>query len=267
MASSSKTRKGYYAEWYEGNGDDLNERRRDRYANDPEYRAKVQKWNQAARARRKEGKKLEKRAQKRAVKMKASAGAWKTVEIEVDGVLTRMFTIGALARAVGKGISTIRVWERTGVLPETPHRFHKGDRLYTVDMVEDICRALDRAGKLDHHQLKKRKKPSSVVRTVKTKKGRAREMRLYKIGTLAQAVNRTVVALTNMEKREVLPATPLTASSLSYRLYTVGMIEAVQKAFVKRGGVIRGKVEWNSFYNEIYGAWKQQGILEARVIE
>lgn len=265
--AGAKTRSEYYAGWYEDNGDDLNERRRERYANDPEYRTRVKQWNQEARERRRKARKAEKRAEKRAVKMKASAGAWKTVEIEVDGVVTRMFTIGALARAVGKGISTIRVWERTGVLPETPYRSDKGDRLYTVEMVEDIIEDLGRVGKLDHRRMKKRKKPSSVVRTVKPKKGPRREMRLYKIGTLAKAVGRTVVALTNMEKREALPCTPLVASSISYRLYTVEMIEAVQAAFAKRGGVIRGRLEWEGFYDEIYGAWVEQGIMDAKVIE
>ncbi len=267
MTVPSKTRKDYYADWYEENGDDLNDRRRDRYANDPEYKAKVRQWNQEARERRKKTRKAEKRAEKRAVKMKASAGAWKTVDHEVDGVLTRMFTIGALARAVGKGISTIRVWERTGTMPETPYRSEKGDRLYTVEMVEDIIEGLDRVGKLDHRRMKKRKKPSSVIRTVKPKRGQRRDIRLYKIGTLAQAVSRTVVALTNMEKREVLPRTPLLASSLEYRLYTVEMIEAVQKAFAKRGGVVRGHSEWEDFHDEIFDAWDEQGILDAKVIE
>ena len=158
----------YFQEWYDDNRDDLNERRRARYAADPEYRKKVQKWNQDARARRRKEAAREDREAKRAVKIK-TAGAWKTVEVEVDGVMVRMFTIGALARAIGKGISTIRVWERNGTLPETPYRSKKGDRLYTLEMVESIQKALRQAGKLDIGVLKEKKRPAYVEKSVRFK--------------------------------------------------------------------------------------------------
>jgi len=257
----------YFQEWYDDNREDLNERRRARYATDPEYRRKVQKWNREARERRRKESEKEDRKAKRAVKIK-TAGSWKTVEIEVDGVMVRMFTIGALARAIGKGISTIRVWERNGTLPETPYRSKKGDRLYTLEMVESIQSALRKAGKLDIGVLKERKRPAYVEKDVRFK-GRKKlvRMRLYKIGTLARAVNRTVVALTQMEKRGVLPKTPLAASSLEYRLYTLDMIEVVQSAFDKRGGVIRGQSEWEDFHDEIVDGWTRLGIMDARLEE
>jgi DNA-binding transcriptional MerR regulator len=255
----------YYQGWYADNGEDLNDRRRKRYKNDPEYRAKVQEWNRRAREKRKEDRDREKKARRRAVKM-TSTGAWKTVEIEVDGVKRRMFTIGALAKALGKGVSTIRVWERMGVLPETPYRSGKGDRLYSVEMVEEIQQQLRRGGKLDASKLKLRKKPTHVVREVRYSDGEVEKVQLFKIGSLARAVSRTVVALTQMEKRGVLPRTPLLASSLNYRLYTVEMIEAVQKAFEKRGGQVRGRSEWEDFHNEIEDEWTELRLMEARLV-
>jgi DNA-binding transcriptional MerR regulator len=255
---------GYFQEWYEDNCDELNKRRRERYAEDPEYRKRVQRWNRDARARRRKEAEKEERKAKQAVKIQTS-GAWKTVEVEVDGVKVRMFTIGALAKATGKGISTIRVWERNGVLPETPYRSKKGDRLYTLEMVESIQAALRKAGKLNIAVLKEKKQPAHVERKVYFKgKGPVR-MRLYKVGTLAKAVNRTVVALTQMEKRGVLPKTPLVSSSLKYRLYTLDMIEVVQAAFDRRGGVVRGKSEWEDFYDEIVDGWTRLGIMDARL--
>jgi hypothetical protein len=217
MPQAGKTQQKYFQGWYEENGDDWNERRRQRYAEDPEYRKKVRRWNKEARNRRKVEERKEKRAARKAMKIQPS-GAWKTIEVEVDGVKTRMFTIGALARVLGKGISTIRVWEKKGVLPETPHRSSKGDRLYTVEMVEAIQETLWRVGKLERTKevVRKKKKPSYVVRKVKFKGQRKpQEVQLFKIGSLAKAVGRTVVALTQMEKRGVLPRTPLVASSLA----------------------------------------------------
>lgn len=257
----------YFKEWYDENREDLNARRREKYAQDPEYRAKVQQWNRDARARRRKDEEKEDRRTRRAVKIRPS-GQWKTVEVEVDGVKVRMFTIGALAKAIGKGISTIRVWERTGVLPETPHRSNKGDRLYTLEMVEAIQKSLKRAGKLDIGVLREKKRPAYVDKPILFNgHGTPIEMRLYKIGTLAKAVSRTGVALIQMEKRGVLPKTPLVSSSLEYRLYTVDMIEVVQAAFTKRGGVVRGAGEWEDFHDEIVDGWTMLGVMDARVIE
>ena len=264
MPGSGKTQ-DYFQGWYDDNKDSLNERRRQRYAIDSDYREKVQRWNRDARDRRRKKVEEEDRKARRSVKLRSS-GAWKTVEVEVDGVMVRMFTIGALARAIGKGISTIRVWERNGTLPETPYRSKKGDRLYTLEMVESIQRALRKAGKLEISVLKEKARPTYIEKDVrfKTQKKTLR-MRLYKVGTLAKAVNRTVVAITQMEKREVLPKTPLVASSLEYRLYTLDMIEAVQAAFDRRGGAIRGQSEWEDFYDEVVEGWTRLGVMGARV--
>lgn len=267
MGMSPDQKSPYFQEWYDENRDDLNARRRERYAKDEAYREKVQRWNRDARARRRKAAEKEEKKAKRAVKIQTS-GQWKTVEVEVDGVKVRMFTIGALAKAIGKGISTIRVWERNGVLPETPYRSKKGDRLYTLEMVESIQAALKKAGKLDIGVLKEKKRPAYVERDVLFNgTAKPKRMRLYKVGALAKAVNRTVAALTQMEKREVLPKTPLVSSSLEYRLYSIDMIEVVQRAFDVRGGVVRGQSEWEDFYDEIVDGWTRLGVMDARLDE
>jgi MerR HTH family regulatory protein len=265
MADTPKT-PDYFQGWYDEHRDDLNKRRRERYANDPAYRKRVQGWNDAARERRRKTAEAEGRQVKQAVKLRSLA-TWKTVEVEVDGVAVHMFTIGALAKALGKGISTIRVWERNGTLPETPHRSKRGDRLYTLEMVEAARKALYKAGKLDSAVLQEKKRPPYVDRVVVFRSGAETMLRLYKVGTLAGAVNRTVVALAQMEKRGVLPRTPLLASSLEYRLYTLDMIEVVQEAFNKRGGVVRGQSEWEDFHDEIVDGWTRLGIMDARLKE
>jgi hypothetical protein len=45
------------------------------------------------------------------------------------------------------------------------------------------------------------------------------------------------------------------------------MIEAVQGAFTRRGGVIRGAQEWEDFHDEIEDEWTKRGFKDARVIE
>src|SRR5687767_3234985 len=105
----------YYQKWYEEHGGSLNKARRDRYASDPDYRTKILKRNRDARKKRRELT-VEERRQLENAKRVAPSTAWKTVqqEIEINGkrVLATLFSIGALAKRLGKGISTVRVWER-----------------------------------------------------------------------------------------------------------------------------------------------------------
>jgi DNA-binding transcriptional MerR regulator len=255
----------YYQRWYEQNGNSLNAARREKYASDPEYRSKILKRNRAARKKRREMTVEERRAIERA-KHIAPAASWKTVQQEIDlngrKVVATLFSIGALAKRLDRGISTVRVWERQGLLPETPYRSEKGDRLYTLDMVESIRRALWEAGKLTEAdgKLREKKRPDAVVRWVRFADGREQYVPLYKFGVLAQAVQRTVVALAQMEKLGRLPETPLRASSLNYRLYTVEMIEIVAQAFRRRGGSIRARDEWEEFHDEIEKEWMKLGV-------
>lgn len=267
MAQEIETR-SQFQEWYAENGDDLNAKRKERYANDPAYRDQTLRTNQRWRDKRKRANRKEREKQRKAAKLKPTESTWKTVDIEVDGVLTPMYTIGALARAIGRGISTVRVWEREGILPATEHRSPKGDRLYSVDQVAKLRKLLKKTGRLkDAKLLQKKRVPEAVVRMVKFKDGERRQMRLYKVGTLASVVGRTVVSLTQMEKMGRLPITPLRASSLAYRLYTHAMIESVEEAFSHFGGTVRGNAEWDEFFLRIRKNWTSQGIIGARVVE
>jgi hypothetical protein len=58
---------------------------------------------------------------------------------------TEMFTVGALAHALGKKIVTIRLWERKGYIPIAPFRLRSkqlngekvnGNRVYTRELIE-----------------------------------------------------------------------------------------------------------------------------------
>lgn len=272
FVQSEKDQK-YYQKWYEENGTGLNERRRDRYATDKAYRKTVLERNSVSRRKQRRHLIEENRARAAAKKLKTE-GAWKvhTVVEKIDGrdVEVTYFTIGALAKILGKGISTVRVWEKNGVVPETPHRSLKGDRLYTLEQVQKIRNKLRRAGRVDPSAKLKKKAnvPEPVIRNVQFDDGTVRKVKLYQIGTLASIVGKTVVWLKMLEKKGRLPKTPIVKSSLNHRLYTVGMIDVVRAAFESHGLHLRGNdLEWKAFRETILDGWNQLGVEHAHVVE
>ena len=70
-----------------------------------------------------------------------------------------MFTIGALANALGRPVITIRAWIKEGYLPAAPYRLptvknvkgedHAGRRLYSRAMVEKLVEIFTSAGLLE----------------------------------------------------------------------------------------------------------------------
>lgn len=75
-----------------------------------------------------------------------------------NGKDIEMYTIGALAGALGRPIITVRAWIKEGYLPASPYRLptkknvkgedHKGRRLYSRPMIESAVELFDKAGLL-----------------------------------------------------------------------------------------------------------------------
>lgn len=75
-----------------------------------------------------------------------------------NGKEVEMFTIGALAAALGRPVITIRTWIKEGYLPASPYRLptkknskgedHQGRRLYSRAMVEAVIELFNSAGLL-----------------------------------------------------------------------------------------------------------------------
>jgi hypothetical protein len=75
-----------------------------------------------------------------------------------NGTDIEMFTIGALAGALGRPVITIRTWINDGNLPASPYRLpskknirgeeQQGRRLYSRAMVEKLIELFDKAGLL-----------------------------------------------------------------------------------------------------------------------
>jgi hypothetical protein len=76
-----------------------------------------------------------------------------------NGRDVELFTVGALAQALGRPFVSIRVWNEKGYLPKAPYRLptkknihgedHKGRRLYSRAMIETAVQLFIKAGLLE----------------------------------------------------------------------------------------------------------------------
>ena len=258
-----------FKEWYDENGENLNKSRRDRYNTDPAYRKQVLAANRKSREKRRLRERVEREVarKERKTSRDAERSPYKVVEAEIDNVATKLFSIGALAENLRCSVQAIRIWEEKGLLPETPLRNSKGDRLYTLEQIEMIRKIFEAQGKLDTETLTELPEDKSFKRQVLFPGKRSREVELFRVGTLARKIGRTVVTVDQMEDVGRLPATPFRASKTSYRLYTMGMIEVVEKAMDKRLGHIRGEKAWKEFHDEVLDGWKKLGVLGAELVD
>jgi hypothetical protein len=75
-----------------------------------------------------------------------------------NGKDVEMFTIGAIAEALGRPVITIRTWIKEGYLPASPYRLptkkningkdHLGRRLFSRAMIEKLVELFDKNGLL-----------------------------------------------------------------------------------------------------------------------
>jgi len=253
-----------FQQWYQANGERLNEKRKARYHADPEYREKVLKQNQESRAKRKE----EARKQPRPPRPPQPSRLERPIEMEVEGVVQRVFTTGAVAKQLGCSVQTLRQWEAKGVIPETPLRAEHGssrDRLYTAQMVDEMRTQLHAQGRLQRR--KPLVRPDGLKRYVRFKDRHVEEVQLYLIGVLAKTVNRNVVTLKQMEARGLLPRTPFVTSRVDRRLYTKPMIDAVKTAFERYAYDLRDPEYGKLFHDQILAQWTAQGIVGAVLVQ
>lgn len=258
-----------FKDWYEKNGADLNERRVERYRNDPEYREKVRARNATARATRRQANQREAVASEEA--RRATVGPrWKEFAVpnpNDPAQTVAAFSIGALAAATHRSIQTLRQWEEEGVIPAADATSAKGDRLYTVGRIEQIVNKLQDENRLIETGRQHRTIPA-VQRTVVFADGRTETLEMHQIATLVQASGRTLVTLQQMEGRGTLPATPFRASRRRYRLYTLAQIEAVKAAFIAHP-TLRTKEAQAAFREFILAAWERSmpGLMQAQLQE
>jgi len=133
LANSERDRSDYQRAYYEKNRDKLSEERKRRYREDPEYRDTMLAQVRAYRA-----KKRKERERQRKAGLIAPAhpgGPRAPLRVTVGGVSTIAYTVGRVAIEIRRSKDVINYWTRIGLLPQTPFRSPRGDRLYTEGMV------------------------------------------------------------------------------------------------------------------------------------
>lgn len=258
----------YFKEWYSENADSLNEKRRQRYAEDPEYRKKIQESNARNRKVRRKISRAERRAEEKAKLVNVDKRPWRAVTaiVEVDGerVEAQVFTIGALAKALGCSVQVIRLWESKGVIPETPLRGSGGDRLYTPEFINMVREVLTSKGRLG--RVSRTLPRGSKRKVIYAHNGGVVEVVMFRVGALADAIGRTAATIDQLEQRGVFPKTPFRASSTRYRLYTAEMIKVANKVFDSKRDPIRGDV-WMEIRSEVEDGWEKLGVFGAQLVE
>jgi len=102
-----------YAEYYKKNRERILQKRRQKYALDPEYRKKVKKRNAEY--------------HRRTSKPKKPIESYQMVKVEDK----TYFTIGIFAKAIGRKTITVREYHRRGLLPPPIFVNSRGWRLYS----------------------------------------------------------------------------------------------------------------------------------------
>lgn len=256
MSETAWTFKG----WYEEHGKTLNADRRARYNTDPEYREQVLETNRKARERKRQEALVEKLAQAEAITLTPKAKAWKETLIPTKRGEIRTFSIGALARALGRSVQAIRIWERKKLIPRPSLTNAKGDRLYTADDVANIHNILTELGKLGDER--ERPEPRQLWAEIKPATGKAYKTPMYRIGVLATALGRSAVTVEQMERREVLPETPF--RNKGHRLYTTAMIESAAKMRQLHNKEIVVN-DWKGFHAGLLKAWTILKVFDSTI--
>ena len=144
-SETEEERLGYYSDYNAVHRDTLLEKKANRYATDPEYRAKAIK-NATDRYYR-----LKKNAPKTTEHTRVCPMCHrplprvaKALYLAVDGTsfgikkkfVVRMFSIGEISKRLLRQSRTIKTWIAEGVIPESKYRNTNQRRLWTIDQVE-----------------------------------------------------------------------------------------------------------------------------------
>lgn len=133
MADDTKDKvTAYNREYYQKHKEEIKARRKEKYKTDPVYR-EILKRRSIER----------KRQMKRPPKRKRESFKFFTIDVGGKEVTVKMYTITQLAKAMGRQVKTIRVWEKRGIFPAALYRSSggaSGIRLYTEFQIKMIIR-------------------------------------------------------------------------------------------------------------------------------
>lgn len=133
VREDDRDRSEYQRAYYEKHRETLSEKRKRRYLEDPAYRDAMLAQ---VRAYRKKKRQERERLRKAGMLPPPNVGGPRSpLRVTVNGVPTIALTVGRVALEIQRSKDTINYWTRIGLLPQTPFRSARGDRLYTEGMV------------------------------------------------------------------------------------------------------------------------------------
>jgi len=142
MSKEERDRSQYQRDYYESHRDALSERRQERYRGDPAYRDEAIRRARDYRARKRQER--ERLREQGLLPPPRTSGPRTPLRVLVNGEQTVAYTVGRVAQDLGRSKNTLNYWTRIGLLPPTPYRSPRGDRLYTEAMVLVLRFALGR---------------------------------------------------------------------------------------------------------------------------
>ena len=281
--------RAYYRTWWEKNRERVLEHRKDRYANDPEYRQRSAEYSRRSRQRKNQ-------EEREAIRDSDDGPGGmatriprmrKPESVEWKGKMVKAYGIDVLCRAIGRSRVTVYSWERKGWMPKTELKSLRDEKLYTAGMIEvvaklvkeyeeegltrgrhrfatcgkEMCQKIQQGWdqlqgdeEVDLTQHISIRVPSVVTKRIQIN---GEEVECHTVEMLARAIGRSKYMIPVWEKRGVLPRSPLT-NKRGWRLYTVDMIEVVRTAVQRQGGGVLKDAE--TVYEDVAAGWEMLGI-------
>lgn len=142
-----------FTEYYAKNRDAFNKRRRDRYKNDPEYRAKVNGQTAAYRKR-----------------VADNEIEYVPIIVKVKGKSRKLWRMGKLCEVCERPSDTVRRWEALKLVPK-PYMQGR-HRLYSMNQI-NLVKRLSKWMAINSHKIQhdksKKKELRELVREIKSK--------------------------------------------------------------------------------------------------
>lgn len=146
-----KDRREYQRFYYQQRKEELSNKRKQKYREDPEYRQKVMEASKAYRDKQKI--KMAKLKAAGKIISKRHRGPRKPVVLNINGKAVYAYTLSTLAERVGRSRDTINHWISIGTIPKTPLWSKRGDRLYTDAMILIVKMAVQTRGVVGHNPM------------------------------------------------------------------------------------------------------------------
>ncbi len=147
MPKSKERESEYNRQYHELNGAERNRTRRDRYLSDPDYAENRRIASREYRLRKKREKMAAiARGDMVAPESKLKKGPRDPVDINIGGEMVAGYTIPVVADKLGIKVFTFNNWLRAGIVPHSPYRAPRGDRLFSQAMIDAILKEIKKKG-------------------------------------------------------------------------------------------------------------------------